>query len=372
MSAPGGKGSSPRLRWAVTALVVLPLLAEIYYLWTVGPIFSNVPIAPPSAAPIPVPEFPGPPPAPVTPPTTPAPPEPAAPGPMPSADVAKLKRMLAAASAKGEMRERKTLPPPAIPAPVGGMRSLVRFRDCPQCPQMVVMPTSRFSMGSNDNPWEQPRHVVNIRHRYAIAQTETTEQQWRACADDGYCALGPSGKAGRLPAVMVNRQDAQDYVEWLRAKTGRRYRLPTEAEWALATRGGSTTSRFWGPDRQNQCRYANGADRALKAAGGKTRTEYADCNDRHARRAPVASFKPNAYGLHDTAGNVWEWVQDCWAPHYLEASADGRAYVRKGCPEYVIRGGSWRMRPEALRSAERGRALPAQRSDDLGFRVAAD
>lgn len=375
------------VRAVVYVLVLFPLVYEVQWLWRKGPLIEPVPITPKNS-PAEIITPPAPPTVPLPPQVTavqeaplpdaeaidePAPePEPKTPpGPLPRKDMVKLERMLAAASPGGEVKQHKKLDTPPAPPPVSGKKSLETFRDCEQCPLMVVMPTSRFNMGSSEgNPWEQPRHTVNIRHRFAIGRYEISERMWAACVADEYC--NKSGSGGPLPVVKVSWQDAQDYVKWLSDRTGRHYRLPTEAEWALAARGGTNTSRYWGPDRENQCLYANGADQSLKKASKKSKTEFADCNDRNPRRAAVGSYQPNAFSLRDTAGNVWEWVQDCWAPNYAGAPDDGSARTMQTCPEYVIRGGSWRMRPEALRSAERGHALPGQRSDDLGFRVAAE
>jgi len=370
-----------RLPDAVAVLAVAALIGEIVWLWRASPIdlaeHRIVAVTLPLPAPAtPLPTLvPAPQPAPepalaaATPPS--APPEEPRPA-MRASDVARLNRMLAAASSAGPVRARRKLPALAAPAAAAGMKSLAAFRDCEQCPLMVVLPPGRFRMGSIDgNSWEMPRHAVSIGRRYAMARFEITERQWQACVADGYCAEH-AGNNVKLPVTKVRWQDTHDYVEWLSDKTGRSYRLPSEAEWAYAVRGGSNASRFWGPDRQNQCLYANGADQALKKTSAKAAIAFVDCDDRYPRRAPVGSYKPNAFGLRDMAGNVWEWVQDCWTENYSGAPTDGSAVSRKACNEFVIRGGSWRMRPEALRSSERGRALASQRSDDLGFRVAAD
>lgn len=275
-------------------------------------------------------------------------------------------------------KKSKPAPPPAAakgPQAVAAMSARSSFQDCPQCPVMVALPAGHYEMGAAPGPgtnrWEGPQHPVSLRKAFAIGKLEVSKAEWQACVNGRGCteAAGGAGKAA-YPVIQVHWTDATRYAVWLSKQTGRNYRLPTEAEWEYAARAGTTTARYWGEDRSRQCEFANGADvSGAKIVGQTTRT--AECDDRFALLAPVGSFKPNGYGLFDMAGNVWEWTQDCWRDSYAGAPSDGRA-VDGGCGQRVIRGGSWRTKPESLRSAGRGLGTTDQRGDDLGFRVAVD
>jgi formylglycine-generating enzyme required for sulfatase activity len=282
----------------------------------------------------------------------------------------------------------KTEPAAALPADTGKqkkkkgeksaiaqLKPLSAFRDCDQCPEMTALAEGSFTMGAplepSTNAWERPAHAVQIAHPFAIARRETSVAEWRACVAQRACPADGTGREAALPVINVSWQDTQKYLEWLSKVAGRTYRLPTEAEWEYAARGGTAGSRYWGEERSQQCEYANGADQSGRGALDKG-LRVADCDDRFARLAPVGTFKPNDFGLFDTAGNVWEWVQDCWHDNYDGAPHDGRAIDSAGCPTRVIRGGSWRAKPEALRSFSRGLSTPDHRGDDLGFRVATE
>jgi formylglycine-generating enzyme required for sulfatase activity len=271
--------------------------------------------------------------------------------------------------------------PVAAPVPkvaVAQMAPHSTFEDCPQCPTMVVLPTGTFQMGAlpadNGNAWEGPAHAVTIGRPFAIARHEVTVAQWRACVDAKACpaaAPGPSsGDATKAPAVNLNFADAHAYAGWLTRTTGRRYRLPSEAEWEYAIRAKTTTARYWGGDRTKQCGYGNGADQAALAFDAKL--QVVECNDGQATLAPVGTFQANAWGLFDMAGNAWEWTQDCWRDGYAGAPADGSAMESGACDRRAIRGGSWRARPNSLRSFGRGHSAPGIRGDDLGLRVVAE
>ena len=168
--------------------------------------------------------------------------------------------------------------------------------------------------------------------------------------------------------VCVNWEDAQAYVRWLSTETGERYRLPSEAEWEYAARAGTTTRRHWGNDPDEQCAYANGADRTAKRRfDGWT---VADCTDRVLWTSPAGAFAANGFGLHDMLGNVWEWVEDCWHDDYDDAPRDGSAWTRGGdCSRRVLRGGSWGGGPASLRSGLRLIDDAGARFDNYGFRV---
>ena len=173
------------------------------------------------------------------------------------------------------------------------------------------------------------------------------------------------------PVACVIWEDASAYVAWLSQKTGKDYRLLTEAEWEFAARAGTTTTRFWGDDGNMSCSFANGADLTTKAqVSGFSNSLVANCNDRYAYSAPVGSYRANAFGLHDMLGNVFEWTQDCWNDNYHGAPTDGSAWMTVTCSRRVVRGGSWSDDPRGLRSAYRFGLTTAFRSNYAGFRVA--
>ena len=240
------------------------------------------------------------------------------------------------------------------------------FRDCPSCPKMVAIPAGTFRMGSGPDDdealdRERPRHRVRV-GRFALGRYEVTRREYRAFAeatgaDDSWRDPG-FAQDDRHPVVNVSWRDARAYVQWLSRETGERYRLPSEAEWEYAARGGTTTRRHWGDSSSSQCGYANGT--------------VASCDDGVERTAPVGSYAPNAFGLSDVLGNVWEWTDDCWHEDYAgEPPDDGRAWTRAGdCGRRVLRGGSWYNLPRSLRSAARPWNLAGTRDAFTGFRVA--
>ena len=173
------------------------------------------------------------------------------------------------------------------------------------------------------------------------------------------------------PVVCVSWEDASAYARWLGEKTGKAYRLLTEAEWEYAARAGTATARFWGDDAKRSCDNANGADLAAKAeVPGAADWPVAACNDRFAYTAPVGSYRANAFGLHDMLGNVWEWTQDCWNANYSGAPADGSAWATGDCSLRAVRGGSWEDAPVGLRAAYRVGSPTVIRVYIRGFRVA--
>jgi len=190
-----------------------------------------------------------------------------------------------------------------------------------------------------------------------VSKFEVTFEEWDACVDHGDCArnISPSGWGrGRQPIMNVSWDDAKRYVEWLSRMTGKMYRLLSESEWEYVARAGTTSA------------YSFDGDESLLA-------DFAwyelNSND---RPHPVGEKKPNAFGLYDIHGNVWEWVEDCWHDNYLNnPPTDGSAWLTGGdCTRRVVRGGSWNYVPSALRSANRSGDSPGVRSLNLGFRVA--
>lgn len=233
------------------------------------------------------------------------------------------------------------------------------FRDCPICPQMVVIPPGTFVMGSPSDEAgrdedEGPTRPVTIPYSFAVGVYEVTFGEWDACMMAGGCPGNiPGDEAwGRedRPVINVSWDRAQSYVAWLSDHTGEPYRLPSEAEWEYITRGGTETARYWGETPGEQCRFANVYDQTGSEANDLGWVP-ARCSDGHAHTAPVGSFEPNAFGVHDTMGNVWEWTLDCWDGDYRRAPTDGSARQSGDCSGRIIRGGSWRSLARFSRSA---------------------
>ncbi|HRB29153.1 MAG: SUMF1/EgtB/PvdO family nonheme iron enzyme [Nitrosomonas sp.] len=232
-------------------------------------------------------------------------------------------------------------------------------------PKMVRIPPGKFLMGSPGTELgresnESPQHEVSIAYAFEIGQYEVTFDEYDAFAKYTQRIL-PHDQGwgrGRRPVINVSFDDAQAYVRWLSDQTGKSYRLPTEAEWEYAARAGTQTRYWWGDEIGHN--NAN-CDGCRSEWGGK-------------QTAPVGSFEANALGLHDTAGNVWEWMQDCWHDHYDNMPTDGSAWLKKeggDCARRVARGGSWFNSPLGLRSANRG-GDGGWAGELLGFRIARD
>ena len=254
------------------------------------------------------------------------------------------------------------------------------FRDCGACPEMIVVPPDSFTMGSPESErgrWdnEGPQHTVNIAYPFAVGVYEVTFAEWDACVLAGGCGdHRPDDEGwgrGRRPVINVSWEDAVAYTEWLSEETGRPYWLLSEARWEYVARAGTTVARFWAESALPQCRYANGADvTARPEHPDRADSLFVACSDGHAQTAPVGSFQPNAFGLHDVLGNVFEWTQDCWSSDYSGAPTDGRAVRSGDCSQRVGRGGSWFNQPRILRSAGRFSGSAGDRASVLGFRVA--
>jgi len=269
------------------------------------------------------------------------------------------------------------------------------FRDCPSCPEMAVIPSGSFDMGSPDSESardkeEGPVHRVNVA-TFALGKTEITRGQfaefvketkyisgdkcWTLEKGDYEQRIGDWRKPGyaqnnKHPVACINWSDAKAYAEWLSRKTGKKYRLPTAAEWEYAARSNTITARYWGDNPDDACGYANGADKTAQAQiEGATSWLVHHCTDGFAYTAPVGSFKPNAFGLNDMLGNVWEWVEDTYHDSYDGAPADGSAWQGDGALR-VLRGGSWNNSPPNLRAAVRYKSEAALRFSSFGFRLA--
>ncbi len=280
-------------------------------------------------------------------------------------------------------------------------------RDCPTCPEMVVVPAGTFLLGTSADARERdpdrgesPPLPVTMSRAFAIGRYEVTLAEFRAFvtatqyAPAGDCRIASGGAWVRLPdrgwatpgfptpqaenepVVCVSWDDAKAYTDWLTKRTGKLYRLPSETEWEYAARGGTATPRYFGNRDSDEdavlsvaCDYANVYD-----ASSVTELPFpypnARCGDGHTYTAPVGSFKPNAFDLYDMLGNVREWLQDCYTASYRGRPADGRAWVwAGGCELRGVRGGSWATRPAETRAAARGAELQGLRQADLGFRV---
>jgi formylglycine-generating enzyme required for sulfatase activity len=244
-------------------------------------------------------------------------------------------------------------PPPDAPKPVSNKPGET-FRDCDGCVEMVVVPAGSFSMGSSSQ-FENPIHNVRIGKPFAIAKHEVTFEEWDRCVDEGGCKHRPDDRdwgREKRPVINVTWTDAKEFAAWMSQKTGHTYRLPSEAEWEYAARGGVNTPYWWGRDigtKQANCR---------------------DCKvDNTLQTLPVGSFKANPFGLHDTAGNAAEWVEDCWNDDYRGAPNNGKAWETGQCRLRVLRGGAFDSQARYLRSQSRFRYDSDVRFSANGFRI---
>ena len=246
------------------------------------------------------------------------------------------------------------------------------FRDCPQdCPEMIVVPPGQFVMGSppaelnryyNNSELsrlaqEIPQHLVVISNSFAVSKFEVTFSEWDACVSVGGCPVASDSHFGRgtQPVINASWDDAKKYVGWLSRMTGQTYRLLSEAEWEYAARAGTQTAVPWGED-----------------AGARGNANCYTCGGQWDNRqpGPVGSFAPNAFGLYDMHGNVWEWCEDNWHPDYQGAPQDGSVWAGGDPFSRILRGGSWEYLPRNIRSANRKPVAPVNRSDNFGIRIA--
>ncbi len=292
------------------------------------------------------------------------------------------------------------------------------FRDCPDCPEMVVIPSGSFTMGSpaselGDNSYtdilfrlEAPTRVVSIQ-QFAAGKFDITREQWAAFVSatnrptTGGCRWSglPRAPGSKLwdpnpeanwknhgyaqednhPVVCVTWNDAQDYVQWLSRKTGANYRLLTEAEWEYAARAGTSTPYPWGSTASHE--YANYGTDTVAGVG------FASGRDKWVTTSPVGAFPPNQFGLYDMHGNVLQWVEDCFSDSYSGLPTDGSAYKtdvtlkmqapqfswmngKNSCSFRICRGGDAWDHPPLIRSASRNWADANNSTAGFGFRVA--
>jgi formylglycine-generating enzyme required for sulfatase activity len=248
------------------------------------------------------------------------------------------------------------------------------FKECTDCPEMVVVPTGSFMMGSRDSDEARPLHTVTIAKPLAVSKYELTFAEWDACEAQGSCKhAGDAGFGrGQQPVINVSWDEAKQYVTWLSWITGKTYRLLAEAEYEYAARGGQETKYPWGDNiKLNGTAMANCLECGSQWDGKQT--------------APVGSYAPNRFGLHDMVGNVMEWTEDCYHDSYDGAPSDGSAWLEAPprpilgpqhpnpgdyCTHHVVRGGAWDLLLAFLHSANRAGTPTVNRNDDLGFRVA--
>jgi len=215
---------------------------------------------------------------------------------------------------------------------------------------MVTIPEGSFLMGGDAYDDEKPVHRVTIKS-FAMGKYPVTQREWKAIMGDNPSHFKDSGDDA--PVENVSWDDVQQYIRKLNAKTGQRYRLPSEAEWEYAARAGSQGKWCFGDDETKLVQYA------WYGKSGDTGT------------LPVGQKLPNAFGLHDMHGNVWEWVQDVWHDNYEGAPKDGSAWVADGeRTSRMLRGGSWCDDPGIMRSAFHIWYNPDNRNGLLGFRLA--
>ncbi len=219
-------------------------------------------------------------------------------------------------------------------------------------PEMVSIPGGTFAMGSDDDPSEKPIHRVTIKS-FAISKFPITVREWSACVGAKGCSYAATGKDD-APVTNLSWTDARQFVEWLSSVTQKPFRLPTEAEWEYAARGGARSKFWWGDQLQVAMANCKG------------------CNEPYESSQPlnVGSFKPNPFGLYDMGGNVHQWVVDCWHRNYQGAPLDGSAWVDTDCPSHVIRSGSWKNDPSYIRPSNRDHYDSNVRYPTHGLRVA--
>ncbi|HIE0996139.1 TPA: formylglycine-generating enzyme family protein [Pseudomonas aeruginosa] len=311
-----------------------------------------------------------------------------------------------------QVLKSETLVQPLSPVP------LQKFKDCADtyCQELIVIPTGSFIMGGTDeeataggvNPtvasWERPRHTVTISKPIATLISEVTLGSFRKFVQEtsytiptGCTSLSTSSSSTGLatlvfvdeynyenpgypqeddsPVVCVRREDAREYANWLSKKTGHRYRLPTEAEWEFIARGGTDTTYFWGNSPDEACLYANTYD---QTSDEENRFGYQrfECRDAFPYTAPVASFLPNNFGVHDVLANAREWVDDCWHYSYRSAPTNGSRWGEENnglCNFGVLRGGAWAYNTFNVRIAYRNAYFSSQAKSSMwGFRLVRD
>jgi formylglycine-generating enzyme required for sulfatase activity len=290
-------------------------------------------------------------------------------------------------------RAKPPVPTPPRAAAVSPAAGTV-IQDCATCPAMTVVPAGKFRQGSASvggaSAFEQPLHAVLIRRPFALstnaitvdefrqfatatqadmAGCDTYDGAWNHVAEADWRSPG-FPQTGTHPVSCVSWSDAQRYAQWLSARTGHHYRLPSASEWEYAAFAGGQAEQPWSSKRTDACEHANVADRsAARRYPGWTAFP---CEDGFVYTAPVGSFKANAFGLHDMLGNVFQWTQDCWHPDYRGAPIDGSARTDGDCSEHELRGGSWFSNPGFVRANYRNHFATDYRTSTVGIRLVRD
>lgn len=273
-----------------------------------------------------------------------------------AAGEAALEDAIEAEASPAEPTAQTTVAPAPKPAEVVAAPKKVKpvkgaKQDCESCPLMASLPGGSFAMGSPSseagrNAYEGPQHEVTVKP-FRIGVYEVTAGEWAACVADGACPAKRDLGGADFPALGVSWREAQGYVKWLSKKTGKKYRLPSEAEWEYAARAGTVSAYWWG-EKFDASKVARGAPK------------------------PVGGYAANAFGLYDTESNAREWVEDCYVNNFSETPRDGAAAQTGDCSLRVIRGGYWASPAGDVRVANRSRISQSSQPQYMGFRVAAD
>ena len=371
---PAARHASQKLAAFVAGGVALVIIAGGVLAWQFWPRSASVAVVtPPAAAPIKIP------------------PAPAAAKPP------------AAAPAPATAPQPTPAPKPAPTQSTATAAPPQTFRDCANCPEMVVVPAGTFQMGAppgenerfnvsvNEANHDQPQHPVTFAKPFALAKFDVTQEEFAAFAKannfhafpgcqtvvNGVWQAQPQAswespgfdQADRNPVVCMNQIEIGAYLGWLKRLTGKNYRLPTEAEWEYAARGGTTTAYYWGDDPKDVCAYENVGDQSY---GEKySTTGVIPCRDGFADIAPVGSFKPNPFGLYDMLGNIFVLTADCWNDTYAGAPGDGSAWTAGDCTKVVMRKAAFSNPHAAMfRAANREAEGDIVKRNRVGFRVA--
>jgi formylglycine-generating enzyme required for sulfatase activity len=254
------------------------------------------------------------------------------------------------------------LPKPLSRNEEAALKAMDRFRECEDCPQMIVAPRGTFIMGASESEPgstsdERPQHEVSIQ-RFGVGELPVTVNEWMACVVARGCSYRPQPIAmedGRQAAGNISWSEAKEYVQWLSQVTGRPYRLMSEAEREYVTRAGTTTAFWWG--------------------ASPTRPDAADLRSAEPGSAQPAAFMTtplgaNPWGLHDVHGNTYDWVEDCWHENYEDAPVDGSPWISDDCGGHVLRGGATARSAQTRRSAARMWFGSPNRMTYMGVRVA--
>jgi len=341
--------------------------------------------------------------------TTPAPtPVTIPPAPKPPAETAQAPAAPPAATPQAAAPPQPSPAPAETPQPAPTVASATppqTFRDCANCPEMVVVPAGTFQMGAppgenerfnvsvNEANHDQPQHQVTFAKPFALAKFEVTRAEfaafvaganfhpkpgcqnfangtWQAQPEANWDSPG-FAQTDRDPVVCMNQIEIGAYLTWLRHTTGKNYRLPTEAEFEYAARGGTTTAYYWGNDLKEACAYENLGDKTFGERYSINLGTVIPCTDGFADTAPVGSFKPNPFGLYDMLGNIFEVSADCWNENYAGAPSDGSAWTTGDCAKIVVRKGAYSVtRTWVFRAANRFWQTDVVKRNRVGFRVA--